>query len=82
MQELINILLKYAGIPSLFCAVIAVYYLVDAYRTRRAGRSALFDAERQVTRDRSSRSGVAGLAMLGLTFLFFGRRWSVRVGLQ
>ena len=72
MQELINILLKYAGIPSLFCAVIAVYYLADAYRARRAGRSALFDAERQVTRDRSSRSGVAGLAMLGLTFLFFG----------
>jgi hypothetical protein len=71
VQELWNILLRYAGIPALVCAVAAVYYLATAYRTRRVGRSALFDAERQVTNDRMMRSAAAGLVLLALTFLFF-----------
>ena len=72
MQELWNILLKYAAIPALVCAALAAYYLVNAYGARRASRSALFDAERQVTTDRMTRAGSLGLGLLGLTFLFFG----------
>ena len=72
MQELWNVLVKYAGIPALVCLFAAAYFLVDAYRVRRVGRSALFDAERQVTNERVARSGIAGLGLLGLTMLFFG----------
>jgi len=71
VQELWDVLVRYAGIPALLCAVIAAYYLVDAYRTRRAGRAVLFDAERQVTNERVARSSTLGLGLLGLTFLFF-----------
>jgi hypothetical protein len=71
VQELWNILLKYAGIPALVSAVAAAYYLVMAYGARRTGRAALFDAERQVSHERMSRSGVMGLGLLGLTLVFF-----------
>jgi hypothetical protein len=72
VQELWNVLLRIAGLVALVCAVAAVYFIASAYRTRREGRSALFDAERLVSNDRMMRSAFAGLAMLALTFLFFG----------
>jgi hypothetical protein len=72
VQELWNILLKYAAIPALVCAGLAAYYLVGAYGARRASKSALFDAERQVTADRMTRSSVLGLGLLGIAFLLFG----------
>jgi hypothetical protein len=72
VQELWNVLLKYAAIPALVCAVVAVYYLASAYRSQRVSRSALFDAERQVTHDRMVRYGLGGLGLLGLAFLLFG----------
>ena len=72
MQEFWNFLLRAAGIVALVFAAIAAYYLVMAYSARRAGRSALFDAERQVSQDRSARHAMTGIVMLGLTALFFG----------
>ena len=72
MQEFWNVLLRIAGLIALVCAVAAAYFLASAYRARREGRSALFDAERQVSNDRMTRNSVAGLAMVALTFLFFG----------
>lgn len=72
MQEFWNVLLRIAGLIALVCAVAAAYFLASAYRARREGRSALFDAERQVSNDRMTRNGVAGLGMVALTFLFFG----------
>jgi len=72
MQEFWNVLLRIAGLIALVCAVAAAYFVASAYRARREGRSALFDAERQVSNDRMMRNSVAGLAMVALTFLFFG----------
>ena len=72
MQEFWNVLLRIAGLVALVCAVAAAYFWASAFRARREGRSALFDAERQVSNDRVTRSSVAGLAMVALTFLFFG----------
>ncbi len=72
MQEFWNVLLRIAGLIALVCAVAAAYFITSAYRARREGRSALFDAERQVSNDRVMRNSVAGLAMVALTFLFFG----------
>jgi len=72
VQEFWNVLLRIAGLIALVCAVAAAYFLASAYRARREGRSALFDAERQVSNDRMTRNSVAGLAMVALTFLFFG----------
>ena len=72
MQEFWNVLLRIAGLVALVCAVAAAYFWASVFRARREGRSALFDAERQVSNDRATRNGVAGLAMVALTFLFFG----------
>jgi hypothetical protein len=72
VQEFWNVLLRIAGLIALVCAVGAAYFVASAYRARREGRSALFDAERQVSNDRMMRNSVAGLAMVALTFLFFG----------
>lgn len=72
MQEFWNVLLRIAGLVALVCAVATIYFLASAYRARREGRSALFDAERQVSNDRVTRNSIAGLGMVALTFLFFG----------
>ena len=71
MQEFWNFILRYAGLVALLCAVGAAYNLVTAYRARREGRSAMFGAERQAATDRVLRSGVFGVALVGLTLLFF-----------
>ena len=71
MQEFFGFLLKAAGLIALVCAVATAYFLVSAYRARRESRSALFDAERQVSNDRVVRNGLAGLVMVALTFVFF-----------
>jgi Bacterial SH3 domain len=72
VEEFWNFLVRYAGLVALVCAVGAAYNLVTAYRARREGRSAMFGAERQAASDRVTRSGVFGLALVGLTLLFFG----------
>jgi hypothetical protein len=72
MQEFWNFILRYAGVVAVVCAGGAAYYLAAAYRAQRESRSAMFDAERQVTKDRMMRSGVVGLVLIGLTLLFFG----------
>jgi hypothetical protein len=72
VQEFWNFILRYAGLVALVCAAGAVYNLVTAYRARREGRSAMFGAERQAANDRVVRSGIFGLALVGLTLLFFG----------
>ena len=72
MEEFWNFILRYAGLVALVCAAGAVYNLVTAYRARREGRSAMFGAERQAANDRVMRSGVFGVALVGLTLLFFG----------
>ena len=72
MQEFWNVLLRIAGLIALVCAVAAAYFVASAFSARREGRSALFDAERQVSNDRMMRNGAVGLAMVALTFLFFG----------
>ena len=71
MQEFWNFILRYAGLVALLCAVGAAYNLVTAYRARREGRSAMFGAERQAATDRVLRSGIFGVALVGLTLLFF-----------
>jgi hypothetical protein len=71
VQDFFSFLLRAAGLIALVCAVAAAYFMVSAYRARREGRSALFDAERQVSNDRVARNGLAGLAMVALTFVFF-----------
>jgi hypothetical protein len=71
VQEFFGFILKAAGLIALVFAVFAVYFLASAYRARREGRSALFDAERQVSNDRVTRNSVAGLAMVALTCVFF-----------
>ncbi len=72
MQEFWNFILRYAGLVALVCAIAAAYYLASAYRARKAGRSAMFDAERQVANDRVVRFGFFGVILAGLTLLFFG----------
>jgi hypothetical protein len=72
VEEFWNFLVRYAGLVALVCAAGAVYNLVTAYRARREGRSAMFGAERQAANDRVARSGIFGLALVGLTLLFFG----------
>lgn len=71
MQEFWNFILRYAGLVALLCAVGAAYNLVTAYRARREGRSAMFGAERQAATDRVLRSSVFGVALVGLTLVFF-----------
>jgi hypothetical protein len=71
VQEFWNFIVRYAGLVALLCAVGAAYNLVTAYRARREGRSAMFGAERQAATDRVLRSGVFGVALVGLTLLFF-----------
>ncbi len=66
MQEFWNVLLRIAGLIALVCAVAAAYFIASAYRARREGRSALFDAERQVSNDRVTRNSIAGMAMVAL----------------
>lgn len=72
MQEFWNFILRYAGVVAVVCAAGAAYYLSGAYRAQRESRSAMFDAERQVTKDRMRRSGVVGVGLIALTLLFFG----------
>ncbi len=72
MQEFWNFILRYAGLVALAAAIAAAYYLAGAYRAQRAGRSAMFDAERQVANDRMLRSGFVGVVFAGVTLLFFG----------
>jgi hypothetical protein len=71
MQELWNLFLKFSGLVALFCVAGAAYNLVMAYDARRKARAALFDAERQVMRDKVNRFGVMGAMLLGLTIVFF-----------
>jgi Bacterial SH3 domain len=72
MQEFWNFILRYAGVVAVVCAGGAAYYLSAAYRARRESRSAMFNAERQVTKDRMARFSIVGLLLVGLTLLFFG----------
>jgi hypothetical protein len=71
VQEFWNVLLRIAGLVALVCGVVAAYFMASAYRARREGRSALFDAERQVSTDRVVRNGIAAFAMVALTLVFF-----------